>query len=198
VTSGIILGLYALSRVSHIEQPQPSETSKWRTTSSSSSSPYPVIDLSPPDRPLTADEIREAQTQLKAAGFDAGVADGIVGPRTIEAIKRYEAARGWSISGDADLRLLNALRASKPSYPYPAPPSSSATPPTATPDMQLATRVIRAAEHPCPVVTAATRLSEGSLLATCSNGDIYRVMQFRGEWLALNCSAAQRHGIQGC
>jgi hypothetical protein len=65
-------------------------------------------------------------------------------------------------------------------------------------EMRLAARVIREAEHPCGTVTAAARLSDGSVRAVCSNSEIYRVMQLRGEWLALKCSAAQRLGIQGC
>lgn len=67
----------------------------------------------PASRPLTAEEVKEAQILLKALGFDPGGADGIVGPMTIAAVKRYEPSRGWPASGEVDLRLLVSLRASK-------------------------------------------------------------------------------------
>ena len=44
-------------------------------------------------RPLSWDEARELQGRLKAAGFDPGPIDGIVGPRTTEAARRYGEAR---------------------------------------------------------------------------------------------------------
>lgn len=64
------------------------------------------------NRALTPDEVREAQALLKALGFDAGAADGIVGPMTIAAAKRYTTVRGLA-SGELDLRLLDSLRASQ-------------------------------------------------------------------------------------
>jgi len=192
------------------------------TPPAASSAAEPVRPAMPPpaaNRALTPDEVREAQTLLKALGFDAGAADGLVGPNTIAAVKRYEPSRGWPASGEVDLRLLESLRASKaaPSSPTSAPPTikpSPAAPPAATSaapspssppvtvvpsdEMRLATRVIRAAEHPCPLVAAAVRLSDGSVRAVCSNSEIYRVMQVRGEWVALRCSAAERAGVKGC
>ncbi|MSP81213.1 MAG: peptidoglycan-binding protein [Rhodospirillales bacterium] len=54
-----------------------------------------------------------AQTLLEALGFDPGVADGIIGQNTINAVKRYEPSRGWPPSGEIDIRLLESLRASK-------------------------------------------------------------------------------------
>lgn len=162
---------------------------------------------SPPvTRSLSTDEVREVQLLLKELGFDPGGADGIVGPMTIAAVKRYEPSRGWPASGEIDVRLLESLRASKaaprasavksaPSAPVQAPPPVTVVP---NEEMRLAARVIREAEHPCGTVAAAVRLSDGSVRAVCSNSEIYRVMSVRGEWIALKCSAAQRLGVQGC
>lgn len=168
----------------------------------------PPVAPTPSNRPLSAEEVKEVQILLKALGFDAGGADGMVGPMTIAAVKRYEPSRGWPASGEVDLRLLESLRSSKaspafstkPQSPAPSVPASPPPPVTVVPseEMRLATRVIREAEHPCGTVAAAVRLSDGSVRAVCSNSEIYRVMQVRGEWLALKCSAAQRMGIQGC
>lgn len=177
----------------------------------------PIRPMMPPpaaNRPLTTEEVKEAQILLKALGFDPGGADGILGPMTIAAVKRYEPSRGWPASGEVDIRLLESLRASKaaPAVPSsiksatPSPPAIPAAPRPVSPpvtvvpneEMRLASRAINQAEHPCPAVVAAVRLSDGSLRAVCSNSEIYRVMMFKGEWLAMKCSAAERLGVQGC
>lgn len=163
-----------------------------------------------PNRPLTTGaETLEAQRWLYELGFDPGPRDGVSGPSTVAAVRRYEATRKWTITGNLDVRLLEYLRAEKGVTNSPAPqasPPASASSVTATrpvteptsEEMRLATRAIREADHPCPVVLAAQRVSDGSVRAACSNGEIYRVMKFRGEWLAMKCSAAERLGVSGC
>jgi peptidoglycan hydrolase-like protein with peptidoglycan-binding domain len=59
--------------------------------------------------PLAWDEARELQSRLKAAGFDPGPIDGIVGPRTTEAARRYGEARTLRAS-DPSRDLLVRLR----------------------------------------------------------------------------------------
>lgn len=92
---------------------------------------FPVVPSSPAQAPpvrrsLTVEEVREVQTLLRDLGFDPGGADGIVGPNTIAAVKRYEPSRGWPASGEIDLRLLDSLRASKAARSQkPALPTSS-------------------------------------------------------------------------
>ncbi len=49
-----------------------------------------------------------------------------------------------------------------------------------------------------PSGLAAQRVSDGSVRAACSNGEVYRVMKLRGEWLAMRCSATERLGVSGC
>jgi len=63
-----------------------------------------------PNTPLTADEMRELQTWLKAFGLDAGPIDGLMGPLTTSAIKKYEVARVLPVTGNADRPLLERLR----------------------------------------------------------------------------------------
>src|SRR5689334_24592832 len=62
--------------------------------------PHPRSTLFPTRRssdlttaPLTKDEIKEMQGKLGAAGFTAGPIDGIVGPQTQAALRRYTQAR---------------------------------------------------------------------------------------------------------
>lgn len=213
-----VLGLIVWGLVANDKGAATTTTSTAMTSPQSPQSPsspqIPQPLPTPPsaNRALTFEEVKEAQTLLKVLGFDPGGADGIVGPMTIAAVKRYEPSRGWPASGEIDLRLLESLRASKaapaapkvvalpPAAPAaPAPTSRSATV-TVVPneEMRVAARAIRTAEHPCGTVAAAVRLSDGSIKAVCSNEEIYRVMLVRGEWFALRCSAALRYGIQGC
>jgi hypothetical protein len=43
--------------------------------------------------------IGQAQERLKAAGFDPGYIDGVLGSRTRDALRRYQASQGLPITG---------------------------------------------------------------------------------------------------
>lgn len=62
------------------------------------------------DRALSAAERRELQQRLTRAGFSTGGIDGIIGPNTIDAVRRYQQSIGETPDGYASLRLLNRLR----------------------------------------------------------------------------------------
>jgi len=68
----------------------------------------------PDDRPLSWAEVREVQEVLKALGFDPGDIDGIPGPQTAGAIRRFEASRGMPSQGKLDRATLQKLREAKP------------------------------------------------------------------------------------
>lgn len=203
----VILGLLTAGMWGIASQNKGAPPNVASASSSQSAASVPASPVEAPNRPLTVEEVKEAQTLLKAIGFDPGGADGIVGPNTIAAVKRYEPTRHWPVTGSVDLRLLESLRANKPGgvpppakAPAPAPAASSSPSVTVVPneEMRLATRVIRQTEHPCGTVAAAVRLSDGSVRAVCANGEVYRVFPLRGEWLAMKCSAVQRIGVEGC
>jgi hypothetical protein len=59
--------------------------------------------------PLKADEIRELQGKFKALGFDPGAVDGVVGPTTLSAVRKYSQARGIA-NAEATRDLLVRLR----------------------------------------------------------------------------------------
>ena len=61
-------------------------------------------------RRLGNDEVREIQAKLEALGHDPGPVDGIFGPQTVAAVKRYEVATGREPTGAVDLSLLERLR----------------------------------------------------------------------------------------
>jgi lytic murein transglycosylase len=62
------------------------------------------------DRALTRDERVELQRLLTAAGFDAGGVDGLMGPKTIAAVKAWQMAQGLVPDGYANPAVLERLR----------------------------------------------------------------------------------------
>jgi lytic murein transglycosylase len=64
-----------------------------------------------PDRyGLTLEDRKALQRGLTRAGFDAGTADGVLGPRTEAAITAYQQAEGLSVTGTPSRALLARLR----------------------------------------------------------------------------------------
>jgi peptidoglycan hydrolase-like protein with peptidoglycan-binding domain len=58
---------------------------------------------------LSSDEIREVQLVLIRRGFLDGEADGVIGPRTREALIKFQRERGLSGSGNIDTRTIDTL-----------------------------------------------------------------------------------------
>lgn len=59
------------------------------------------------------ERVREVQQLLNKLGFDAGPVDGIVGPKTLGGLKRYQADRGIGANEQINTELLTALRSDK-------------------------------------------------------------------------------------
>jgi hypothetical protein len=53
--------------------------------------------------------IRQAQQRLQAAGFNPGLADGQLGPRTVKALRDYQAKRKLAVTGQLDEATRKAL-----------------------------------------------------------------------------------------
>ncbi len=75
--------------------------------------PAPAAPAAANGRPLTPTEILEVQSRLKAFGFGPVLADGIAGPQTTAAIRRYESARALAPTANTDRATLDRLRADR-------------------------------------------------------------------------------------
>jgi len=65
----------------------------------------------PPDaQGLRLEERQEIQRRLAQAGYDPGDADGVIGDRTIAAIRAWQTANGQPVTGLATRDLLESLR----------------------------------------------------------------------------------------
>lgn len=61
--------------------------------------------------PLSRTQVRELQDGLNAGGFDAGAADGVMGPATRSAVRRFQQRLGLPADGYPTVELLDRLRA---------------------------------------------------------------------------------------
>ncbi len=57
--------------------------------------------------------VRQVQEALQKAGYDPGPIDGIMGPRTEQALSRFQQANGLSSSANLDAQTLSALGVSQ-------------------------------------------------------------------------------------
>jgi hypothetical protein len=60
--------------------------------------------------------VGQAQELLKAAGFDPGSIDGVLGPLTREALRRFQASRGLPATGLLDEATRQLLLTSRPTH----------------------------------------------------------------------------------
>lgn len=64
----------------------------------------------PPDRyGMTAEQRKQLQQRLTAAGFDTGGADGVLGSKSTAAISAYQGRNGLAVTGEPSLELLRRL-----------------------------------------------------------------------------------------
>jgi hypothetical protein len=58
---------------------------------------------------MSVDEIRQVQIMLNQKGFNVGEPDGVLGPRTREALIAFQRQQGFEASGQIDSRTMSAL-----------------------------------------------------------------------------------------
>jgi peptidoglycan hydrolase-like protein with peptidoglycan-binding domain len=106
---GIALAIIAL--VVYLGSGSSTTASKHPIATTSPPPPPVVVSPPKPDRPLNRDEVRELQTLLKKQGFNAGTADGVMGPKTRTAAKGFASAHQVKDApGEPTLQILDAVR----------------------------------------------------------------------------------------
>lgn len=65
--------------------------------------PTAEIDVSNPEI------VKKVQQALNDAGYDCGTPDGKAGPKTAEAVTRYQTDKGLDVTGTIDQALVSAL-----------------------------------------------------------------------------------------
>ncbi len=53
-------------------------------------------------------QVRKAQQHLKSRGYQPGTSDGLMGPQTISALRRYQSANGLTVTGKVDSDTLDS------------------------------------------------------------------------------------------
>jgi hypothetical protein len=89
---------------------KPAPTPSPAATVTPASAPPPAVAVAAPSRPLSKDEIKELQGKLGAAGFTAGPIDGVVGPQTQAALRRYAQSRSLAKPPEPTQETLLRLR----------------------------------------------------------------------------------------
>ena len=69
-----------------------------------------VVEIATPDAELTWAEVLELQKRLASLGINAGPLDGIVGPRTMAGLQRYQELKGLATTGKVDRQMLKLLQ----------------------------------------------------------------------------------------
>ena len=65
----------------------------------------------PPDaKGMTKEDRVELQQRLTLKGFDTGGSDGVIGPKTLDAIRAYQTNQGLAVTGEPSLELLQRLK----------------------------------------------------------------------------------------
>jgi hypothetical protein len=66
---------------------------------------------------LSRDKLRQVQMVLKEKGFDVGTVDGVLGPRTRNALLAFQRRHGLEVTGKIDQPTMTALGVSNPADP---------------------------------------------------------------------------------
>ena len=96
--------------------PSERQTAIVKRTVPAAPAPIAVAPPPPPQRPDTAavrprsDLVFNMQRELAQLGFYDGAADGLLGPRTEQAIRDFEKSQGLKISGEPSATLLDVMR----------------------------------------------------------------------------------------
>jgi peptidoglycan hydrolase-like protein with peptidoglycan-binding domain len=83
---------------------------------------------------LSPSEIAEIQARLESLGLDPGSRDGVWGPQTATAIRRYEKSKEQPQIGNVSRELLERLRGEAPAIQAPPVAAAPVEPNSSVPD----------------------------------------------------------------
>lgn len=58
--------------------------------------------------------VYELQDRLAALGYKPGTVDGVLGPRTLDALKKFQGDKNLAVTGTLNVETIRALRSAKP------------------------------------------------------------------------------------
>jgi peptidoglycan hydrolase-like protein with peptidoglycan-binding domain len=76
--------------------------------------PAPVPRQSAPEPNVEGMTVFELQERLMKLGYKPGTVDGVSGPRTVDALKKYQADNKLPVTGTTDADTIRKLRSEKP------------------------------------------------------------------------------------
>lgn len=86
-----------------------------QSQSDTQSTPQAQAAQSGPQQSQSSDTVKQAQQKLSQAGYDVGSADGVMGPKTQDAIKQLQQDKQLNATGELDQETLAALGVSEES-----------------------------------------------------------------------------------
>ena len=138
-------------------------------------------------RPAAGDPtVEKVQKTLGQLGLYDGAVDGLTGPRTAEAVRRYQEIVGLPLTGEIDTALLDELTqtpAIVSAIPTPRPPHDAPEPAAAKPEEKPA-----AAADPQPVKVAPV---------TAGSGEAVRIARIQAGLRAFGHDQIEIDGIAG-
>jgi lipid-binding SYLF domain-containing protein/N-acetyl-anhydromuramyl-L-alanine amidase AmpD len=100
-----------------------------------------------PTSGVTKEKVKDVQAALKKDGFDPGRVDGIIGPRTMAALRNFQAHNGLEVTGTLNTETENALMASAGTTRRSKPGTSEREPTPTTPKDQSNASSIEDVRH---------------------------------------------------
>ncbi len=130
-----------------------------------------------PNRPMTRAEAQEAQRLLSAMGFDAGPPDGVIGPRSREALEAFARAADLPASTDFTLGTLERLRGPAPAADRRRAALAALAPPPAPAPAAQAPVVVRPAPPAVAPAPAPPAVPPGPVAFRCPPAGMRLIME---------------------
>jgi peptidoglycan hydrolase-like protein with peptidoglycan-binding domain len=77
-------------------------------------SPAPARPQQAPEAESEGMTVYELQDRLAALGYKPGTVDGVLGPRTVDALKKFQGDKNLAVTGTINVETIRALRTAKP------------------------------------------------------------------------------------